>query len=257
MDKAKITQALPKVSETAFRALILKGLREGLRATGLLISVHFDRAAARFFTFLMQQAPRHRYLVIKTCSMAILQKGIKITATLGDICLYQRHGRTYTRKRTTLTSERVENEAAFEKTRQYAGIFGLASSIASPIYKALPADLRGRWVFRTIAGNAASLLYKGKTKEEVNDILWKKYIVEAESQIEETVAADTTTPHPGNRKSILSLERVFYKRWKKQGKPKKDFQKAWQNLEDWDKKPKIRLTDMFGVIEYLRPYITR
>ena len=191
--------------------------------------------------------------------MAILKKGIKITATLGDICLYQRYGRTYTRKRTTLTSERVENDAAFEKTRQYAGIFGLASSIASPIYKALPADLRGRWVFRTIAGNAASLLYKGKTKEEVTDILWKKYIYESEPEpeTEETIVVNATPSHTGNRKSILSLERVFYKRWKKQGKPKKEFKEAWQNPEDWDRQPKIKLTDMFGIIEYLGPYITR
>src|SRR5258708_35535526 len=130
--------------------------------------------------------------------MAILQKGIKITATFGDICLYQRYGRTYTRKRTTLTSERVEKEAAFEKTRQYAGIFGLASRIASPIYKALPEDLRGRWVFRTIAGEAASLLYKGKTKEEVNDFLWKKYIAEPGPVNEEMVVDNATTPHPEN-----------------------------------------------------------
>jgi hypothetical protein len=150
----------------------------------------------------------------------------------------------------------VGNEAAFEKTRQYAGIFGLASRIAFPIYKALPADLRGRWVFRTIAGNAASLLYKGKTKEEVNDILWKKYIIEPGPGSEETGAAAATTKHLENRKSILPLERVFYKRWKKQGKAKKDFKTAWQNPEDWDKQPKIKLTDMFGIIEYLRPYIT-
>jgi hypothetical protein len=188
--------------------------------------------------------------------MATLKKGIKITATLGNICLYQRYGRTYTRKRTTLTSERVENDSAFEKTRQYAGIFGLASRIASPIYKALPADLRGRWVFRTIAGNAASLLYKGKSEEEVTDILWKKYIVEPEPGTEETVVVNATSSHPGNRKSILSLERVFYKRWKKQGKAKKDFKQAWLHPEDWDRQPKIKLTDMFGIIEYLGLYVT-
>ena len=38
---------------------------------------------------------------------------------------------------------------------------GLASKIASPVYRALPLETKGRWLFRAIAGEAASLLYEG------------------------------------------------------------------------------------------------
>ena len=167
--------------------------------------------------------------------MARLRKGILFTATIGDICFYQRYGRTYTRQKSTLTTERVLKDKEFEKTRQYANNFAIAAQIASPIYKALPADTRARWIYRTIAGHAASLLYKGKTTEQVNNILWKKYIHNQKANEEKAIAAgrafsnkDTTTSPNSNtteniEKPKKSLKAVLEKRWRRQGKRKKDF----------------------------------
>ena len=86
---------------------------------------------------------------------------IQFTATIGDLCFYQRNGKTYLREAKALDRELVLNDERFEKTRQHASKMGMASKIASSIYKDLPKELKARWVFRSITGHVASMLYKG------------------------------------------------------------------------------------------------
>src|SRR5688572_33251175 len=99
--------------------------------------------------------------------MAKLPEGIHFTGTVGNTCYYEMGNRTYARTKSSLTRKRVLKDKAFEKTRKHASDLGLASKIGSEIYKALPVDIKGRWLYRAITGEAASLLYEGKTLEEV------------------------------------------------------------------------------------------
>jgi hypothetical protein len=123
--------------------------------------------------------------------MAILDD-ILFTGTYGDICFYQVAGATFARKKSSLTRKRVLKDKEFEKTRKYAGDLGTASRIASAIYKTLPADIKGRWIFRAIAGDAASMLYKGKSEAEVKTFLNNKYVGDINTAKQETSATTTT-----------------------------------------------------------------
>src|SRR5712672_2962614 len=107
--------------------------------------------------------------------MAKLPEGVHFTGTIGNVCYYEIGDRTYARTKSSLTRKRVLKSKSFEKTRKHASDLALASRIASAIYKLLPADVKGRWIYRAITGEAASLLYKGKTEQEVKECLWKKY----------------------------------------------------------------------------------
>jgi len=156
------------------------------------------------------------------------------SATIGDLCFYQWRGISCVRMKSTLSGKRVKKSKEFEKTRQYASNFAIAARIASPVYKALPVDIRARWIYRTIVGEAASLLYKGKTESEVNDILWGKYIynspVENKENKTTTPAKETTRRRTGR----LSLKKIFFTRWEIQGKIASDFKNAWKNPREYE-----------------------
>jgi len=166
--------------------------------------------------------------------MARMTEGFHYSATIGDLCFYQWRGISCVRMKSTLSGKRVKKSKEFEKTRQYASNFAIAARIASPVYKALPVDIRARWIYRTIVGEAASLLYKGKTESEVNDILWGKYIynspVENKENKTTTPAKETTRRRTGR----LSLKKIFFTRWEIQGKIASDFKNAWKNPREYE-----------------------
>lgn len=102
-----------------------------------------------------------------------------VSGTIGNICIYRLDGHTYARAKSTLSRKQVLESKAFESTRKHAGDMGRAARIGSAVYRALPAAEKGRPVYQTITGEAASLLYKGIEEEEVRAILWEKYIQRA------------------------------------------------------------------------------
>ena len=163
--------------------------------------------------------------------MARYPENIHVSATVGDLCIYQWEGRTFLRKKSSLTTKRVLKDKAFAKTRRYAQSMGMASKIASEIYKSSP--VRGRWIFRTITGDAASLLYAGKTEEEIKELLWDKYIEDirdADPRYKESKNTDKTVPvKPKSKQAKRELKNVFLKRWKKQGKPEFIFNITWND----------------------------
>jgi hypothetical protein len=109
--------------------------------------------------------------------MAKVMEGFHIRGTFGNVTFYPLNGHTYVRTKSSLSRERVLKSASFEKTRKYASDLGRAARIGSFIYKALPA-IKARWIYQTITGEAASLLYEGMQEQEVKDMLWKKYLEE-------------------------------------------------------------------------------
>src|SRR5262249_40393367 len=122
--------------------------------------------------------------------MAKMNEGVFISGTIGNLTFYQMYGRTYMRTKSSLTRKRVLKSAAFENTRKHAADLGRAAQIGSVVYRALPAEMKGRWLYRSITGEAASLLYEGQPEEEVLAFLWKKYI-------EDTGADPGATITPG------------------------------------------------------------
>jgi hypothetical protein len=160
--------------------------------------------------------------------MARMTKHIHFTGTIGNISYYEIGDRTFARSKSSLTRARVLEDREFEKTRKYAGDLATASRIASAVYKALPADIKGRWIFRAITGDAASLIYAGKPEQEVKDLLWKKYIEDTSSTNETNDANHTISPRPSTKKSNQQFELIFLRLWEKQGKPARYFKRTWR-----------------------------
>jgi hypothetical protein len=159
--------------------------------------------------------------------MAKLLSDILLSGTIGNITFYVRWRQTYMRKKSSLTAERVLEDAAFEKTRQYAKDLGLAARIASPVYKALPLEKKGRWMYRAIAGEAASLLYKGKTQEQATQFLWDKYIYNNLTKDDKEPRVGVTSFRITKKQQRLQLWKLFRDRWEEQGKPSNLFKYIW------------------------------
>ncbi len=150
------------------------------------------------------------------------------TGTFGNVTVYKMWGNYYMRSKSSLARKRVLKSKAFEKTRVCAGQFGQAQRIGSAIYQALPADIKERWLFRAIAGEAASLLYKGKTEQEARDLLWKKYITDTNAQNEKSIVINGKNMNHSTLQTNKQLRELFQVRWTKQGGTEYFFKRAWQ-----------------------------
>jgi hypothetical protein len=181
--------------------------------------------------------------------MARLKKGIHFSGTIGDLIFYQRWGTTYVRTKGSVTRERVLNNQEYSTTRQYANKLALASRIASPVYRALPEDRKARWVFRSITGDAASLLYKGMTEKEVSESLWKKYIQDTGCNKNE-INPPAYNPFSSTKESKDKLQQLFLDRWEKQDKYLPDFKMAWKDPRSYDPETVKRISDPYGFVQY-------
>jgi hypothetical protein len=162
--------------------------------------------------------------------MAKPKKTIRISATIGDLCFYQRNGKTFLREARALDRKLVLNDERFEKTMQFANKMGLASKIASEIYKDLPRELKARWIFRSITGHAASLLYKDMHPEEVKERLHAQFISNPQEEIKEAEKATYRTAKNYRRSSAdKMLRKLFRESWEKSGKRLSDFGQAWKD----------------------------
>jgi hypothetical protein len=96
-------------------------------------------------------------------------------------------------------------------------------------YKALPLEVKGRWLFRAIAGEAASLLYEGKTEEEVTQQLWNKYIYAPMSLTDDKVTRSGETINAyAFKQTKTELWKIFRDRWDAQDKPITVFKRIWE-----------------------------
>lgn len=165
----------------------------------------------------------------KSFVMAKQAKGARFRGTVGNITFYVMDGQGYARKKSSLTAKRVLKDKAFESTRKHAKDLGRASRIASPIYKALPLEVKGRWLFRAIAGEAASLLYEGKTEEEATNMLWNKYIYAPMSLTDNKINEPNGIIHAyASKQTKIELWKIFRDRWNAQEKPIGLFKRIWE-----------------------------
>lgn len=169
---------------------------------------------------------------------------IQFTATIGDLCFYQRNGKTYMREAKALDRELVLNDERFAKTREHASKMGQASKIASAIYKDLPKEIKARWVFRSITGHVASMLYQGEDPENVKETLYIKYVSSPQLEEEEVTDSYRTEKNYREAKANKKLRKLFLERWENTGKNKGHFSLAW-------KEPKAYNADQRKHFNYL------
>jgi hypothetical protein len=100
------------------------------------------------------------YLVCMATQIGVLQ----IIGTVHGICFYKMEGKYYARKKSSLSAERVKHDPAFAETMRYAERMGIASKIASVLYKELvPVGERSREKYREVVGMVMRELAKGRT----------------------------------------------------------------------------------------------
>jgi hypothetical protein len=177
--------------------------------------------------------------------MARLTESIHLRATIGNLIFYQWRGLPCVRTKGSVTRERVLESQEYATTRKYASNLAIASKIASPIYRAMPADVRARWVYRSITGDAASLLYKNMSEKEVTEILWKKYIADKVAIIPKEFNPVSSTNQTRNK-----LKKLFLDLWAKQQKPLAHFKMAWENPRSYAPETVKRVKDPYGFLEY-------
>ncbi|MEO8403927.1 MAG: hypothetical protein ABI480_05015 [Chitinophagaceae bacterium] len=175
--------------------------------------------------------------------MAKVYPNHQFSGTIGNICFYQSGGSSFARAKSSLTRKRVLKSKEFEKTRKHASDLGTASRIASVIYKALPADVKGRWIFRAITGDAASMLYEGKTEAVVKDLLQWKYIDSIYGKKEEKRKSSTVSA--STKQANRQWQAIFRDLWVKQGKPTLYFVRAWRKGESFNPDTVPRRSEYF------------
>ena len=96
---------------------------------------------------------------------------IPITGTIGDATYYKLEGEYYVRAKSSLCGKRVKSDPKFALTMRNAKRFGIASKLASQVYKSMDEDKRNRSMYREFASKAVELVRQGKNEEEIKTIL--------------------------------------------------------------------------------------
>jgi hypothetical protein len=169
--------------------------------------------------------------------MARIDQGTTTTSgTVGGATFYQMNGKQYVRAKSSLSRKRVLKDKAFENTRKCASDLGKAAQIGSVIYHALPSDIKVHWMYRAITGEAASMLYEDITEEEVEEILWKKYITDPGVKEKRSIIRSSFTKDDSYKETILKLREIFHDRWERQGKSGSYFKRAWQKRSSFNRR---------------------
>ena len=87
---------------------------------------------------------------------------VKITGTIDDITFYKMGDTYYARMKSSLTGKRFWNDKAFAGSRRSANAFGIASKLASILYRTLPKEQKGRPVYQKLTGQIKFLVLEGK-----------------------------------------------------------------------------------------------
>lgn len=89
------------------------------------------------------------------------------TGTIGNATYYVMNGIGYVRSKSSLSGKRVKTSPAFKKTMEFARKLGEASTLASALYKTVPAKQKSIGLFRKITGMVITGFRKGNNVEEV------------------------------------------------------------------------------------------
>ena len=92
---------------------------------------------------------------------------VKITGTIDVITFYKLGDEYYARMKTSLTGKRFWKDKAFEGSRKSARAMGVASQLASLLYRTLPKELKGRPVFQKLTGRIKFMVLDGLDAEAI------------------------------------------------------------------------------------------
>lgn len=100
---------------------------------------------------------------------------VKITGTIDDITFYEMGGEYYARMKSSLTGKRFWKDKAFEGSRRSAKALGVASKLASLLYRTLPKEEKGRPVFQKLTGKIKFKVLEGMDAEAITTWFQKEY----------------------------------------------------------------------------------
>jgi hypothetical protein len=105
-----------------------------------------------------------------------------INRTIRNLTFYCMEGRNFVRKKSSLTRRKVLYSPQFKNTRHFAGLMAQASKIGSLVFNALPEYWRQGWMYRAFTGEAFTMLKAGKKEQEIQQVLWQRYVKEVVSR---------------------------------------------------------------------------
>ena len=132
-----------------------------------------------------------------------------INRTIGKLTFYVMEGRNFVRKKSSLTRRRVLYAPQFENTRRNAGLMAKASKIGSHVYNTLPGYWRQGWMYRSFTGEAFTMLKAGKKEDEIQQVLWQRYVQAVVSKQRETAAVAPLNIQP--KRGYLKLNSDYWK----------------------------------------------
>lgn len=122
------------------------------------------------------------------------------TGKMGGTIGYKSNGEYLERENGNKEGKRFRRDPKRKRTMEYARTFGRASKGLKPLYYKLPKEQRRHGVFGALIGKAASLMYTGKTMEEVLPLFQQWFLVEGRPVLEERGQAGAVVAGAGAAK---------------------------------------------------------
>lgn len=105
-----------------------------------------------------------------------INKGDKVIGTHDVITGYLSGGKNIIRAKSSLNSERVKDDTAFEGFLKSSDRMALASGMASTLYSKIPKELKRFSLYRQLTGEAFKMLKQGKDPIEIVEKLRVLYV---------------------------------------------------------------------------------
>ena len=118
---------------------------------------------------------------------------IKITGTIDDITFYKMGEEYYARMKSSLTGKRFWKDPAFEGSRKSALALGVASKLASLLYKTLPKERKGRSIFQKLTGRIKLMILDHKETEVIIQWFTREYVSPLQIEMVQEVESAMTT----------------------------------------------------------------
>src|SRR5258707_1582590 len=108
--------------------------------------------------------------------MSLKIDNIVFTGNAGGACCYFSRGRWITRKTSSLTGKRVQQDPAFKGFRESSHRMKEASPIAASLYRLIPRAQKEYRLYRLLTGEALKMIKQGLNREVITKKLKQSYI---------------------------------------------------------------------------------
>ena len=100
-----------------------------------------------------------------------IQRGIKLSGTLGDLTFYGSNGKYYVKNKSSINAKRIKTDPSFRAFRERSTQFAEATKIASSIYRTFPKGKKKHGVFPKLCAKVYKHLLTGKTESEIRKLI--------------------------------------------------------------------------------------